>query len=207
LASVYRDGGNLEESAAEYKKIILKNPDYPNVHNDLANIYEQEGRKEDAIAEYKKELESCQNKLLIAPANPFLLNGIACAYNGIGEYEKAKRSVKKALAIKPDYREAYLTLSNIQNNLCDYEGAMATLKQADMLSSQKFYFIEEAMDNIRQLNFFPTHIIYMKNKRSFNGIIKRETDKRIILEVDIGSAIGTVTLLRDDIERVVRKEE
>lgn len=207
LASVYRDADRLKESAIAYKNIINTHPDYPNVHNDLADIYEREDRKDEALEEYGKELELCQERLLVKPNDPQLLNGIACAYNGVGEYAKAKIFAKRALAAKPDYQEAYLTLSNIENNLCNFDASMTALKQANALSSQKLLFIEEAMDNVRQLKFFPTTVIYLKNKRRFEGIIKSKTKESILLEMDIGSAVGTVRLSRDEIEQIVDKEE
>ncbi len=207
LASVYRDAGMLNESVSEYSKIIAKDPKYPNVHNDLADIYEREGSKEEAVKEYSKELKLCQKKLKKNPNDPLLLNGIACAYNGIGEYDKAKIFAKRAIAIKPDYREAYLTLANIENNLCNFDDSMAALKRANVLSPDEPYFIKEAMDNVRQLKFFPTTIIYLKNKRRFEGRIKTQTKESIILEMDIGSSVGMVRLQRDDIERIVSKEE
>ena len=207
LASVYRDAGMLKESAEEYKSIINKEPDYPNVHNDLADIYAREGHKEKASRQYKEELDFCLEKLQAKPNDPFLLNGIACAYNGIGEYDKAKIYAKRAIAAKPDYREAYLTLSNIENNLCDFKSSMGALKRANELSPDDPYFIKEAMDNVRQLKFFPTTVIHMKNNRRFEGIIKRQTKDSITLEMDIGSTVGTIRLLRRDITRIVSKEE
>ncbi len=207
LASVYRDAGRLKESGAEYIKIINKQFDYPNAHNDLADVYVQESREDEAIREYTAELDSCLVKLQANPNDPLLLNSAARAYNGIGEYDKAKISVKKALAIKPDYRQAYLTLANIQNNLCAFEDSMLALKQAKALSPQRLYFIEKAINNVRGLKFFPNTVVYLKNKRRFEGIVKRETKDAIILEIDIGSSVGTVTLPRDDIERIASMEE
>ena len=207
LASVYKDAGEFEKSIIEYNKVINEQPNYPNVYNDLANIYQQQGRKEKAIEEYKKELVLCRDRLLASPNDPLLLNGIACAYNGIGEYDKAKAFADKALRIDPDCREAYLTLATIQNNLCNFDDAMAALEQAKAVSTQKLYYIDKAIANVGELKFFPTDVIYMKNKRCFEGKIKRKTKDAIILEIDIGSTVGTVTLRKDNIERIVAKED
>lgn len=205
LASLYRDMGMLEESAAEYKRIILEQPGYLNVHNELAGVYEQQGRKEEAVKEYKRQIDICSRRLLADPDNPILLNSIARAYNGTGEYDTAKVFINKALSIDPDYQEAYMTLANLENNLCNFDASMKALKEAEALSPQELYFIAEAINNVKSLKFLPTHIVYLQNNRRLEGIMKKETDEAVVLEMDIGSTIGEVTLLRSDIERIVNK--
>ncbi len=205
LASLYRDAGRLKDSAQEYEKLISARPDYPNAHNDLAGVYERQGLKEKALEEYEKELELCKIRLKNNPGSAHALNSIARAYNGIGDYVNAKFYAQKAVDAEPDYREAYITMANIQNNLKDFKGSMETLKKAKRLSGQELSFIDQAMDNVKELYFFPTDVVYLKNGRHFEGVIKKETEDAVILEMDIGSSRGTVTLPRDNIDRIVSK--
>jgi tetratricopeptide (TPR) repeat protein len=215
LASVYRDSGRLSEAVSEYKNIINAHPDYPNVHNDLADIYREQGRTQEALEEYRKEIYFCQNKLSGKSNDPFLLADMSYAYNGIGDYAKAKELIDKALTLKPDYREAYLTLASIHRNLGDSVGALAALEKAKGLSAQRYFFIEKTIHDIKELKGFASDkiispaldMVYLKNGRLVEGRIKRETEDDIILEINVGSSTGTVTLSRDSIERIVSKYE
>ncbi|MDD5097126.1 MAG: tetratricopeptide repeat protein [Candidatus Omnitrophica bacterium] len=211
LASVYRDSGRLSEAVKGYKKVISLRSDYTNVHNDLGDIYKQQKLNAQALEEYRKEVKFCKIKLSNSPKDPILLNGIAYAYNNIGEYGLAKEFVNKALNIKPDYREAYLTLSSIYTNSGDSNAALTALGKAKKLSSWKYFFIEKAISDVKkspgflkeELVFYPTDTIYLKNGRNLKGIIKESSQERIVLEVKSGEVIGTVTFSKNDIERIV----
>ncbi|MFA5090997.1 MAG: tetratricopeptide repeat protein [Candidatus Omnitrophota bacterium] len=213
LASLYRDSGRSSEAILEYNNLVNMQPDYPNVHNDLGDIYKQQGRIEEAFGEYRKEIYFCQSKLLRDPSDPFLLTDISYAYNGIEEYNKAKECIDKALAVKPDYRQAYLTLAGIHKNLGNSLDALAALKKAGELSSQKYFFIEKAITDIkefkgpigRDLVSSSADTVYLKNGRQLKGVIKEESIDNIILEINSAGIIGSVTLPRDNIERVVSK--
>ncbi len=214
LASVYRDSGRLNEAVSEYKNVINAHPDFPNVHNDLGDIYKQQGRMEEALKEYRKEIYFCQIKLSGNPDDSFLLTDMSYAYNRVGEYDRAKMLIDKALNINPNYRQAYLTLASIHRNLGNFTDALAALEKAKGLYPQKYYFIEKDIKDTKGLRtlvkdktgFHPVDTVYLKNGRHFEGIIKEETKDRIILEINAGSAIGTVTLSRDSIERIVSEK-
>jgi tetratricopeptide (TPR) repeat protein len=211
LASLYRDAGRIKESALEYKKITQEQPNYLNVHNDLADIYKKDGNNKEAFAEYQKEIDSCQLKLLTTPGDLVLLNSIAYAYNGLGQYAKAKALIDKVLEAKPDYREAYLTLANIQENLKEYQSALESLEKAKGLSNQRQVFIEQKIDDLREqfksinreMKFQTTQTVYLKNGRHFEGVIINETKDRIVLEINIGNSKGSVMFSKGDIERIV----
>lgn len=215
LASVYRDAGRTSESLLEYKKVVQEQPDYPNVHNDLADIYKQNEQREEALKEYQKEINSCQVKLLERPNDPFLLNDLSYAYNGIGQCAKAKMLIDKALEIKPDSRQIYLTLAGIQNNLGEQQDALASLEKAKKLSKHKQIFIEEQTNRIKKemqgiikekIKFQPTELVYLKNGRQFEGVVKKKSKDGVILEINVGSSIGTIMLAEDSIERIVSKK-
>ena len=215
LASLYRDTGRTKESVLEYKKIMEGQSAYPNVHNDLADIYKKDGHNKEAFEEYQKEIDYCRMKLLTVSDDPVLLNNIAYAYNGLGQYAKAKDLIDKVLVAKPDYREAYLTLASIQNNLGEYQDALVSLEKAKKLSSQRQVFIEQKIENIKEefkaigrkkMKFRPTETVYLKTGRKFEGIIVGETKDRITLEINIGNSMGRIMLSKDDIERIASKK-
>jgi len=214
LASVYRDNGWLSNALPEYKNVVNIQPNYPNVHNDLGDIYKQQGQAKEAIEEYNKEIYACQNKISGNPSDIFLLNDLSHAYNGIGEYRKAKELIDKALVIKPDYQQGYITLANIYRNLGDSKNALVALEKAKGLSAQKYFFIEKAIKENKDLNefkefiegkkeFHPVDTVYLKNGRQLKGIIKQNNGEKIILEIKAGNVIGTVTLSPDSVERII----
>jgi tetratricopeptide (TPR) repeat protein len=137
------------------------------------------------------------------------------AYNEIGEYGRAKGLAGKALTIKPDYRQVYLTLASIYRNLGKPEESLIALEKAKGLSKQRNFFVEKAITDTKELkyiienkiDFRPIDTVYLKNGRQLKGVIREETEDSIILEMNIGSSVGTVTLSRDSIERIVNKKK
>lgn len=215
LASVYRDAGRTDEAFVEYTQIIKKQLNYLNVHNDLGDIYKQRKQNDLALKEYQKEVNFGQIKLLERRDDPVLLSIIAYAYNGLGQYAKAKELIGRALAIDPDCREAHLTYASIQNNLGERQKALLSLEKAKKLSSRRQIFIEQKVDDIKkeinsiakvEAGFSPTDVIYLKSGRYFEGIITERTKDRITLKINVGNSVGSVTLFKDDIERIQSKE-
>jgi len=154
LASVNRDNKNFSAAESLYRKLIATKPDYPNAHNDLGDIYKQRGRAQEALSEYSKEAGNSSQKLLSEPNNVFLLNSLAYAYGGLGEYEKAEEAIRKTIAIKPDYRQAYLTLAHIQQLKGDLDSALANMNKAKSLSKDKIY-VNRIQDELAgQANIF-----------------------------------------------------
>ncbi|MDD5059969.1 MAG: tetratricopeptide repeat protein [Candidatus Omnitrophica bacterium] len=214
LASLYRDLGRTQESVAEYRKIIETKPDFPNIYNDLADIEKSKGNIKEALEGYQQEIKICEKKLLANPNDPMLLNNTAYAYNGLGEFQKAKGLIDQVLKVKPDYREAQLTLARIQRNLGEYEDSLASLEKAKKLSSQKQVFIEQKIEDLKEefkvisrekINLQPFETVYLKNGRSFEGIIVGQNEDRIILQINIGNSIGNIMLSKKDIERIAKK--
>ncbi len=207
LASVLRDNKMFDEAISEYKKIINYKVDYPKVHNDLADIYKKEGKIKLAHEEYQKEIDYSKMRLLKDPDDLTELNNLAHAYNGIKKYSKAEEIIEQALRIDPNYRDAYITLAAIYKSSKKYDQALATLNKASSLSKYKD-FIDEDIKHIKKLKVLsggrPVSKIYLKNGRVFKGIITEETDKKIILYVNVGESPGLITLYRNNIERVVK---
>lgn len=215
LASVYRDAGRTKDAVLGYMNVIKDQPDYPNVHNDLADIYKQSGQKDKALQEYQKEIDFGQIKLLEMRDDPILLSIVSYAYNGLGQYAKAKELIDRALAINPDCREVYLTYAGIQDNLGEHQNALASLERAKKLSSRRQIFIEQKVEDIKEelkaiargAKSLPADSVYLKNGRHFEGIIMGETGDNITLKINLGNSTGSITLPKNDIERIVSKKQ
>lgn len=210
LASVYRDNKMLDEAVSEYKDLIIYHPDYPNVHNDLADIYMQLGKDKEALEEYHKEIEYAKVRLSINPDDTASLNQLAYAYNGIGEHVQAEKIIKDVIARRPGYRNAYITLAAVYEKSRRFTEALAVLDKVKQLSKYKD-FVYEDIDRVKKLDTLshakPVSFdkIYLKNGRLFQGIIKDETEEKIILEIFVGNSRGVITLYRSDIERIVKR--
>jgi len=214
LASLYRDMGRDEDSLLQYKIILEKKPDFPNVYNDIADIDKLKGRMKEALANYQKEIDVCNQKLLGNPNDLMLLNSLAYAYNGIGQYARAQEIIGQVLAARPQSREAHLTLAAIQKNIGEYQASLASLEKANKLSSQKQPFIQQKIDDLKEelkdfglgngkARVFET--VYLKNGRKFEGVVVGQTKDRVILEINIGNSRGNIMILNNDIERIAKK--
>lgn len=207
LASVYRDKGHLDAAIDHYKKVIAMRFNYPHVHNDLGDIYQQQGRIQYALGEYLLEIESAREKLLDNPVHSETLNSLAQAYNGIGKYEKAKKTIEKVIAQDPSYREAYITLAKIKENMNDVKGAVVSLEKAKLLSLGRD-FINRDLERLKNKSMSVSlDKVYLKNGRMIEGKIVQESGQRIILEIKIGQSHANVPLERLNIDRIIRESE
>jgi len=213
LASNYRDKGNYEVAIAEYEKILRVKPDYPHIHNDLGGIYRQQGRNNEAQQAYQKEISFVRQRILSNPKDVIALNDLANALNNVGDYAQAKQLIEQALGLDPGYAEAYFTSAQIYENLRNYKEAMKALKKAGELFGDAA-FIRKAISRVEKegrsfqnrdiKDFSPLVVVHLKNGRQMKGRIRKEDDAKMILEVALEDAVGTVTLYRDAIDRVDR---
>jgi len=213
LGSVYRDNKMFDQAISEYSKLIVLKNDYPNLHNDLADIYNILGNRDQAVLEYQKEVRFCQRELENNPDNPALLNNYAHALNGLGESEKAREIIEKVINSYPRYRQAYLTLSKINEKMQNADLALKALEKAKQLSEG-----EDFIDNeISRLNkeFLPRgktqaeqkDRIYLKNGRQLQARIIKEYPDKVVLEIWLGSSRGEVVFYRDAIERIEKHQD
>jgi tetratricopeptide (TPR) repeat protein len=173
------------------------------VHNDLADIYYNQQKKEEALEEYRKEIRYSQERLTLNPQDAVTLNDLAYALNGIGEYDKAKENINQALSLRPNYRQAYLTLAKIQEGQGNLKAAQETLNKAKELSSQA-EFIERDISRIKKEAGAMPDVIYLKNGRKIQGRIKEEDSQKVVIEMRLGDALGNLTFYRGAVERIAR---
>lgn len=213
LASIYRDAHQFDNAIAEYNKVNSSRPDYPNIHNDMGDIYKNQNKDQQAAQEYQKEVEYCNAKLAKNPKDAVSMVYMAGAYNELGESAKAKQLIERALSIRPDYKQAYITLSKINDKLGRIGDALSALNKANTLS--KSSYIDEDLVKIKKEFINMTKdkvkleledIIYLKNGRRLKGKIKFKAEDRVVIEVLAGNSKGTVTLRPEEIRLIIGGE-
>ncbi|MFH1505334.1 MAG: tetratricopeptide repeat protein [Candidatus Omnitrophota bacterium] len=211
LASLYRDKGLLDLAIVEYQKILKQLPEYPHIHNDLGDIYLLQNKKNEALKEYSIEIKNCQSRIKAEPDDIDTLNDTAYAYNGIGDYSKAKEIIKKTIKLRPSWRQAYLTLAKIEENLENKNNALEALDKAKSLSAYTD-FIDKDIARLKQTISSPAQKsfsfdkIYLKNGRMIEGIIVKETEDKIILRIYVGKSQGITILPKGRIKNIIRVE-
>ncbi len=213
LGSLYRDNKMFDQAISEYNKLSVLRDDYPNLHNDLADIYANLGDQAQSASEYQKEARYCRQGLKEHPDDPVLLNNYAYALSGLNELDKAKSITETLISSYPRYRQAYLTLSRINEKMDDKASALKALEQAKRLSSGEEFINKE----ISRVNDLPRAMtwsrpegkdyVHLKNGRKIGGKIIRDEPDRVVLEVYLGESRGEVILYRDSIERIEKDQD
>jgi protein O-GlcNAc transferase len=90
----------LNEAVACFKKLLARQPDLVDGHNDLGITYAYLGNLDDAIACY-------QTAIQLKPDFDSAYNNLGSALHGKGKSDEAIACYRKALAYQPDYPDAY----------------------------------------------------------------------------------------------------
>ncbi len=207
LASTLRDNKNFDEALEKYRRLVGLKFDYPEVHNNIADIYKSIGKREEAEQEYRNEIEVVKAKLSSNPDDIYSLNGLALAYNGLGEYQEAKRIIDSVIEKNPGYKEAFYTRAKIYENLGEIEkaikdlgGARTLFAGSGFIDSSVFRLKTKKIIHKGEESFSNDTIIYLRNGRQIQGRLKKETEGRFFFEVLVGDSFGTIAINRKDIE-------
>ncbi len=147
LASVCRDGQYFDEAVRFYQQILALQPDYPNVHNDLADIYLFQGKVGLAAEESAAEIASSSRLLEKNPGDIDVLNNLAYAYVRSGDAGKGRAIIESVIATAPEFRQAYLTLGAACKKLADFTCAEDAFNKARRLSKET-NFIDRELKNL-----------------------------------------------------------
>ena len=140
-----------------FRDVLLKNPDSPTAHNNLANVLRQRGDLDGAILEYRRSLELDPNyqfgrynlgatlvqkgdpnsaipllkqALQADPNNPKAYYSLATALEQTGHPEEATASYSRAVRLQPDFLEAHTNLANLLLAQSHNEDAMSHYRKA-----------------------------------------------------------------------------
>jgi len=188
IADIFRQAarlqkeGNLERAAQDYKQILEKRPEMPEVHNNLGIIFQTLGNASLARKEYEEALReepgyaaalnnlasllyaegeyshACnlwQQATLKNPLDSELRFNLALGYLKISDADKALQSLKKVLTLNPRHSLALYTLGGLLRELGDYEGALkAYLAYLDSKAETSGITHAEAVHQVAELKAY-----------------------------------------------------
>lgn len=174
--------GNLERAAQDYKRILEKRPEMPEVRNNLGMIfqtlgnsglarkeYEEALREEPGYAvalnnlasllyaegEYSHACDLWQQATLKDPLDSELRFNLALGYLKTSDADKAMQSLKKVLALNPRHSLAHYTLGGLLRDQGDYEGALkAYLDYLDSKAESSSVAHADAVHQVAELKAY-----------------------------------------------------
>ena len=120
------NAGNFDEAEAIYKDAIAKNPQMPQLYNNLAVLYLMKKDNASAEANFRKALEA-------RPDYPEALVGLTRLYLGTGQRDKANEVVSQALKNSPEDAQLNLQAGIVYFDAGRTDDAAAALKKAQSL--------------------------------------------------------------------------
>jgi tetratricopeptide (TPR) repeat protein len=115
--------GKLDEAEAAYKAILTKEPNVPEVHQNLGFVYAQKKDMAKAEESYKKALE-------LRPNNPEVTSALARVYQESGQTDKAMELINKAAGENPADAKSQFNAGVFALNAGKAEDAIAAFQKA-----------------------------------------------------------------------------
>lgn len=117
-----------DEAEAALKELQAKNPDIPEVYNNLGYVYAQKKDVAAAQAAYEKAIE-------LRPSYGDAYTGLAQLYQEQGQADKAMEVMTKASAANPDDAGVQLSQGIFYFNTQKYDEAAAAFKKVEALDA------------------------------------------------------------------------
>jgi len=122
-AARHHQSGQLEEAVASYRKLLLINPDYAGVHNNLGTALCELGRLDEADVSYR-------TALAIAPRDAEVHNNLGTLLFQQGRLDEAGASYRQAIALKRGHAQAHNNLGTALAALGKSDEAIASYRRA-----------------------------------------------------------------------------
>lgn len=213
FASVLRDNGQAQKALYLFKQIAEQEPEYPNIHNDLAGIYQTMGMTQDALLESSLAKDLALRSIASGDNQPWTSLSLAIACHGLGDNEKAKTILDKIIAQNSDFKQAYYIRAQVYEKLGDKQSANSDLRTARQLTRRV-----QAVPNLKIKRVKPDAlvkaetdvtvdsdiIIKLTNGQTMQGKLKLETEELIVLEMDMGSSVGEIKFSKRKIQEIIK---
>jgi tetratricopeptide (TPR) repeat protein len=135
------NAGKFDEAEAAYKALLEKNPDIPELHQNLAYVYQQKKDVASAEAEYTKALE-------LRPDSSDISAALAKLYTETGRPEKAMELMNKAAGENPNDAKAQFNRGIFLLNAQQQTEAIAAFEaavKADPQMTEAYYHLGTLM--------------------------------------------------------------
>ncbi len=109
-AEEYRQEGNLNAAAAEYRKAIADDPDRPGYRNALGGVLY-------SMKDYAGALEAYRSSASLKPGRPITQNNIGLALWNLHRYAEAEAELTTAIRLDPTYTYAQENLIELVTNI------------------------------------------------------------------------------------------
>lgn len=127
-ANAAMEAGKLDEAEAEYRALIAKHPDIPQLHHNLAVLLARKKDTAGAEAAYRKAIE-------VKPDYSEGYAGLSNLYLTTNQPDKAVELLKTAVAARPDDGKLHFQLGFALFTAGQYEAAEAAFKKAETLDA------------------------------------------------------------------------
>ncbi|MBU4304153.1 MAG: tetratricopeptide repeat protein [Candidatus Omnitrophica bacterium] len=218
LAGTLRDNGAREEALSLYKKVEEKIPNYPNLHNDMAEIYENTGRFEMAQQEYEKEYDIVQSEIASGVVTEENLVRLAVAYIGREDPKKGKEILDEVIKKNPYSWNAYYARSFANERMANLPAACRDLDLAERFACNPLPLVApepqvqppidvplRTVADSGPADFSADTVVYLKNGHVMKGRLKEETDTKIVLQLQAGDSVGTITFSKAKVKKIEKR--
>lgn len=216
LGDSYLKQKNFLEADEVYLRASEISPNFAYPYNGRGNCFREQGRYYEAINEYIRAIEHSEGRLgyaynylgdcyrilgefqlailnyerarEIIKNSPFPLNGLGCAYYGLGKisdttsnYQKAINFFNEAIALKTDFYYPFLGLSRVLVRVGLYQSAKKALIKAE----EGFINNEYWLTDIKERHSFINQIIEIKSRYRRQYITNRKDSSKVIDPTDL----------------------
>ena len=120
--NVYAEQNKLDAARAAYRRVIERDPEYPEAHMKLGDIEFDAGKFRTALRLYEKEEA-------VAPTSPLYVK-MARTYGELGGADSARRAYEKAIALDSTNANAYMMYGQFLEDQGELEAALAQSRTA-----------------------------------------------------------------------------
>jgi Flp pilus assembly protein TadD len=133
-AAYLQKSGQIEESIAEYRKVLELNPNEALAHNNLSMVLLLAGHPQDAAAEFQRATEiNLRRAIEIEPAHAPSYNDLGTLLLRTGRVDEAIAQFAKAAELQPDSTAAHCNLGGALATRGKFDEALVELNRARAL--------------------------------------------------------------------------
>ena len=110
VASLYFEGGRIDDAISQYRQSLALNPDSPSTHYNLGIALALRGARGDAITEFREAIR-------LDPEYSQAHNNLGATLQVVGQFDEAIEHYRRAVSIQPDNIDARLNLAQVLSSL------------------------------------------------------------------------------------------